>query len=151
MGLALLGANGKACVPEHLANRPHDDWYFFQSTSRGVNFFCAEEPPILVLGSSGQTVSFDGITGPTPVPPIGAWQLTLVQVRKSWPFYLPYAALSTPDRRYCAGLRWDNVDHYFVLSLAGHRQTSKGSLPQNQPTGFLFLAFYPALQPGKLW
>jgi len=115
-------------LPEHLKDRVHND-YYIKSTQwipRRWTFRKLVEPPVMILGSANHTQSqtADGGYGPSPLPLVGQWQVSAIQVKKGWPFYLPYIALTGTRYHFRAGVRWDNVDNYYVLNSIALRRTS---------------------------
>jgi hypothetical protein len=101
---------GNDCLPKTLQGKVHNDYKFMfaRKLPRAVTSLGMVEPPIALLGSN------------LPIPTPGSWQISLVQVRRSFPIYLPYAACTTKSGlHFRIGARWDNYDHYYTFpSLA---------------------------------
>lgn len=118
---------GPGCMPDHLKGQLHTDYSIpaFQSVPRGTMYASLVQPPILLAGSSGYPTeaATNGEHGPKPIPGPGQWQLSTIQVKKGWPFYLFYVAYTTKNgSHFRLGTRWDDVDKFYVIwSAAWHR------------------------------
>jgi hypothetical protein len=123
VGVLLLTLyQGDECLPQRLKKRLHDDYSLaaFQSLPRSTTCFCLKKPPRLLLGSADMAKTPGGLWGPKPIPKPGQWQVSVVPI---WgPFYLPYVAhTSKRAMHFSAGVRWDDVDNYYVAPrLAWH-------------------------------
>ena len=110
---------GNKCLPDSLKGKSHNDYYLpgTRWIPRSVTSWCMEEPPIQLLGNQKrQAHAQDGTTGPKPIPEAGEWQVSAVQMKKGWPLFLPYVAITTKSgRHFRIGCRWDDVDHYYTF------------------------------------
>ena len=90
---------------------PHTgfDISFLRWIPRGATSWCFVEPPIILLGNYG-------IALPKPIPEKGRWQVSVVQMCRGWPVFLPYAAVTTRRGYHVRiGARWDDVDGYYTF------------------------------------
>lgn len=110
-----LGLVGKEALPPHLKSLKHDDWFVLKNVPRGLTAGRFVEPPRMMLGNQHGVLCRNGRFGPKPIPANGEYQLSLVQVRAGWPFYLPYFAITIHRCHFRIGCRWDDVDHYYVI------------------------------------
>ncbi|MDO8495398.1 MAG: hypothetical protein Q7S32_02625 [bacterium] len=110
---------GQDSLPAHLKLKKHGDytmpgtkWIPFSVTAWSI-----VEPPIMLLGNQTQkATSLQNQTGPSPIPEPGTWQLSAIQLKKSWPLFLPYFALTTKSGwHFRISCRWDDIDHYYVF------------------------------------
>ncbi|MBI4459997.1 MAG: hypothetical protein HY648_08060 [Acidobacteria bacterium] len=110
---------GKECLPEWLRDKAHDDYYvsWTRWIPRSATSWCLEHPPIQILGNQRQRAAAkDGTLGPKPIPLPGRWQVSVVQIKKGWPLFLPYIAwTSKGGTHFRLGARWDDVDHYYTF------------------------------------
>lgn len=114
---ALLFGGGN-CLPPHLANEGHSDRVLgFRWMSRELTARCLVQPPIPLITSRNFPLSLarNGVYGPKPIPGPNQMQVSLVQVREGWPFFLPYLAVTAQRLHFRIGVRWDDVDHYYTL------------------------------------
>ncbi len=116
---------GNHCLPDQLKGKLHEDFFFpsIRWIPRAATAFCFAEPPIKLLGNQNYWEDAkNGELGPKPIPPPGQWQLTVVQVKKGWPLYIPYFALTTKKgTHFRIGCRWDDADNYYVLPSIGFK------------------------------
>ncbi len=119
---------GAGCLPDYLKTKKHNDYTFLFRPLRFLPFaatsFCFEEPPIMILGNQ-KSFEFSrnkSLKGPKPVPKAGEYQLSVIQVKKNLPLFLPYFAITFKNNlHFRIGCRWDDVDHYYVFpSIALH-------------------------------
>ena len=110
---------GNRCLPEWLRGKTHDDYYLTWTRwiPRSATSWCIKAPPIQLLGNQeGEALAADGTIGPKPIPRPGEWQLSIVQIKKGWPFFLPYFAWTTEQgTHFRLGARWDDVDQYYTF------------------------------------
>jgi hypothetical protein len=110
---------GDHCLPAWLRGKNHDDYYFYQMRwiPRSATSWCIPQAPILLLGNQrGRAAALDGRIGPKPVPQPGEWQVSVVQLKRDWPLFLPYVAWTTKDgTHFRFGARWDDIDHYYTF------------------------------------
>ena len=125
MGVAMPYWGG-ACMREPLKYQRHED-HTMPGTKwlpRWTTCFCLPTPGPQAIAHS-QGTEFVGVANgqvsPKPIPRPGEWHVAVVQVRPSWPFYLPYLAYTTLAGWHMRfGVRWDNIDRYYVPSVALH-------------------------------
>lgn len=94
----------KQSLPAILQKNHTDWWGIFSWIPRRFNAFVGGlGEPVQLLGSNPPDHNQD-------VPAMGTWCL-------SWPLYLAY----TGARVFGVGIRWDYIDHYWVLRASWHR------------------------------
>ena len=51
-----------------------------------------------------------------PLPEKGTWHISAAQVRRGWPIFLPYFAVTARAGYHLRiGARWDDVDGYYTF------------------------------------
>jgi hypothetical protein len=114
--LVLERALGEKCLSPNLENRLHDDFpRYLRWIPRRATSWRMVQPPIMLLGNQRTyCAAKNGRSGPRAVPARGEWQISFAQVRKRWPFFLPYLAATFANGWHARfGCRWDELDSYY--------------------------------------
>ena len=130
VGIALLPVEkitGKECLPSDLARQDHNDYpRYVRWVPRRATSWCMVEPPLLIAGSQSNARQANGELGPSPLPPPGEWQFSVVTVRKGWPFVLPYIAVTTKTSFHARiGVRWNPDEGYYTFPSVTVKQLKK--------------------------
>lgn len=115
--LSIEKLEGKTCLPTTLQHKLHWDYpHGLRWVSRSKTSWCMVQPPTLVLGNQTNYHAQKGLSGPEAIPARGSWQLSFVQVREKFPFFLPYFAMTTSGGwHWRVGCRWDQSDGYYTF------------------------------------
>lgn len=116
---------GGDCMREELKYQRHEDhtppwtkWIPCWATC-----FClpTEGPRALLYSHGTEFVRMpSGGLAPKPIPQPGEWHVAAVKT--VGPFFLPYVAYTTSTGWHMRlGMRWDDVDHFYIPSAALHR------------------------------
>ncbi len=131
LGVAMPFWGGR-CMPTTLRAQTHTDFTMpgTKWIPRRFTCFClpTKGPKVLWYSAGTEFVNLpSGELAPKPIPKPGEWQFSVVQMRPSLPFYWPYWAwTSGTGMHYRAGVRWDDVDKFYVFpSLARHQLDRK--------------------------
>lgn len=114
---AIQAQTSKQCLPKQLQHKKHSDFLLGKFIPRSWTSHCFQEPPKQIFSNQSETApALNGQLGPLPLPSRGKWQFSLIHVKKHWPFYLPYFAVTTKKGWHMRlGCRWDEVDHYYTF------------------------------------
>lgn len=114
----------KDALPEHLRDRPHEDWPFpFSLIPRAWTAY-KWGPPKKLFGNQ-QTIDDQG--APKPIGPPGTWQVSYYpEAPKEWALFNWYVALTTKKGiHYRLGTRWDDIDKYCTILSVARKDLNK--------------------------
>jgi hypothetical protein len=109
---------GEKCLSPELAQKLHEDFpRYLRWIPRSATSWRMVQPPLMILGNqTTYCAARNGKSGPRAVPARGEWQISLVQVRVRWPFFLPYFAATLGNGWHARfGCRWDELDAYYSV------------------------------------
>ncbi|MDR3642583.1 MAG: hypothetical protein P4L74_03085 [Candidatus Doudnabacteria bacterium] len=114
---------GAACFSPIDSRRTgkHNDYvWLFQWINWRNTVLCGIEPPTQDSGTQDYHVGSEHHFAPKPIPPLGQWQASHVDVKtKLWTVRLKYYAIKLPNGYHARiGWRWDDVDNLYFLTVS---------------------------------